>query len=272
MSVQGIVKKFKAYKMPSIILKNECRTWIVGGQLQRTANTLFDPWDLMGYEPQSNPTEIIGPVGFRKTIRSGVGYLCDEQGVTVSLERTGPKLTPENAAENQEVVFGFFEGVEYRRNAERLPFILISNNGMTVTWGGMIRTKGQILTDGPGKPVYKILQGTPMIEILNITTGQTSMGYLCDETGVTADLKRDFRVTYPEDYTNPVKLAAIKAKNKEIVEGQSVGILIKFCGAIGALATFDKLPEIWNIGQSKRNLYIGLIAGAGVGLLLGVFV
>lgn len=272
MSVQGIVKKFKAYKMPSIILKNEARTWIVGGQLQRNSNTLFDPWDLMGYEPRSNPTEIIGPAGFRKSQMSGVGYLCDEQGVTVSLERNGPRLSEENAAENQEIVFGFLEGVEYRRTAEKIPFILISNNGLTVTWGGMIRKRGQILTDGPGKPVYKILQDTPMIEILNIQTGKVNMGYLCDETGVTVNIKRDFKVTYPEDYNDPVKLAAIRAKNKEIVEGKSVGVLIKFCGAIGALATFDKLPEIWNIGQSKRNLYIGLIAGGVVGLIIGTVI
>jgi hypothetical protein len=269
MSVQGIVRKFKAYKLPCIILKNEGRTWVVGSQLQRSANVLFDPWDLMGYEPRSNPTEIIGPVGIRKTIRAGVGYLCDEQGVTVSLEREGPELSEENAAVNQEIVFSFIEGMEYRRNAEKLPFILISNNGLTVTWGGMIRKKGLILTDGPGRQVYKIQQDTPMIEILNILTGEVTMGYLCDETGVTVSLKRDFKVTYPEDYNTPEKLKVIQAKNKEIIEGKSVGILIKFCGAIGALATFDKLPEIWNIGQSKRNLYIGLILGAIVGFILG---
>lgn len=269
MSVQGLARKFKAYKLPCIVLKNEGRTWVVGSQLQRNANVLFDPWDLMGYEPRSDPIEIIGPVGIRKTIRAGVGYLCDEQGVTVSIKRDGPNLSEENAAANKEIVFGFLEGMEYRRNAEKLPFILISNNGLSVKWGGMIRKKGLVLTDGPRQPVYNILVDTPMIEILNLITGEVSMGYLCDETGVTVNLKRDFRVTYPEDYTDPVKLAAIKARNKEIVEGKSVGILIKFCGAIGALATFDKLPEIWNIGQSKRNLYIGIIIGAIAGYIFG---
>jgi len=111
-----------------------------------------------------------------------------------------------------------------------------------------------------------------MIEILNILTGLVTMGYLCDETGVTVSLKRDFKVIYPEDYDNPEKRKAIQAKNKEIIEGKSVGILIKFCGAIGALATFDKLPEIWNIGQSKRNLYIGLIVGFVVGIIVGTIV
>lgn len=256
--------------MPCVILKNEALTWVVGLELQRNSNTVFDPWDLNnGFEPRSNPTEVIGPKGTLKRLHAGVGYLCDEQGVTVTLERSGPKVTEDISAENKEIVFGFMEGLEYVRTAEKVPFILISNNGLTVTWGGKIRKKGPVLTDGPGKPVYRIMPGTPMIEIINRMTGESGMGYLCDEIGVTVDPKRDFRVTYPETADTPEKLAAIKAENQKIISGESVGITIKFSGAIGKLATFDKIPEIFDVGQSKKNLYIGLIGGVVLGLIIG---
>jgi hypothetical protein len=272
MSVKGFAKKFRSYKLPCIILKNEAMTWVVGGQLQRDSNSLIDPWDLKGYEPRSDPTEIIGPAGFRKNLHAGIGYLCDEQGVTVSLKRDGPIVTEENSAENKEIVFGYLEGMEYRRNAEKVPFILVSNNGLTVTWGGEIRKRGLVLTDGPGQPVYRIKPDTPMIEILNIATGQMNMGYLCDEIGVTVKLKRDFRVTYPEDWDDPIKQAAIIEKNKKIVAGDEVGILIKFSGAIGGLMTFDVLPKIFDVGQSKRNLYTGIIVGAVVMFILRLMI
>jgi hypothetical protein len=272
MSVKGLPQKFRAYKLPAIILKNEGMTWAVGGQLQRNSNLLIDPWDLKGYEPRSNPTEIIGPAGFWRKLHPGVGYLCDEQGVTVSLIRSGPKLTGENSAENKEIVFGFMEGIEYQRHAEKIPYILVSNNGSSVTWGGEIRKKGLVLTDGPGRPVYRIKEDTQMIEIQNLATGQTSMGYLCDETGVTVNLKRDFRVTYPEDWDDPIKQAAIIEKNKKIITGEEVGILIKFCGAIGALGTFDIIPGIFDVGQSKRNLYTGIIVGAVIMFILRLIV
>jgi hypothetical protein len=270
MSVSGFTKRFKAYKLPCIVLKNEMRTWIVGDELQRTPNLLVDPWDLEGYEPVSNPTEIIGPAGILKRNQARVGYICDEQGVTVTLERSGPKITPENSAENKEIVFGFFERISYTRNAEKVPFILISNNGLSVTWGGEIRKKGMVLTDGPGKPVYRIKPETPMIEIVNRATGKTAMGYLVDEIGVTVDLKRDFRVTYPEDDEDPGKLAAIKELNKKIISGEVVGITIRFNGSIGEVGTYDILPKIFDIGQSKRNFYIGVIVGGIIFFIIGL--
>lgn len=251
-SIKGSINKFSAYTVPYVILKNEARTIIVGGWIQRNPNTLVTYWDLIGYEVVSNPTEIIGPKGLLGSVQSNVGYICDEAGVTVQLERTGPKLG--EAADLQPIVFGKMEAIEYKFKAETIPFILISNNGLTLTWGGKIRKKGMILTDGPGKPFYRILPSTPMVEIINSVTGQSGMGYICDETGVTVDLKRDFRVTYPAGHPKA-------GDNAAILEGKQVGILIKFAGAIGRLATFDKIPEIFDVGQSKKNFWMGLIAG-----------
>jgi hypothetical protein len=262
-SIKGSINKFSAYTVPYVLLKNEARTIVVGGWIQRNPNTLVTYWDLIGYEVRSNPTEIIGPKGLLGKSQSNVGFICDEAGVTVALERTGPKLS--EMEEIQPVVFGKIEAIEYKLKAGTIPFILVSNNGLTLTWGGHIRKKGQILTDGPGKPVYRILPDIPMVEIINVATGQTGMGYICDEIGITVDLKRDFRVTYPGEHP-------LAGKNADILAGKEVGILVRFSGAIGRLASFDKIPEIFDVGQSKKNFWMGLIAGLFVMFMIRLLV
>ena len=252
--------------VPVIILNNGCRTIIVGSKLQRTANTLVNLWDLIGYEVHGNPTEIIGPSGMLGRKNSGVGFLCDEQGVTVSIERKGPKVQTEPL----EVVFDAGELIDYKLHAESVPFILMENNGLTWTWGGEIRKKGQVLTNGPGQPVYHIKSET--VEIVNVVSGKTAMGYICDEAGVTVDIKRDFKVLYPEPLPfDKVKAEAVKARNEKILKGDDVGCQIKFAGAIGKAATFDRIPEIFDVGQSKKNLWVGVLMGLVIMFILSRF-
>ena len=181
--------------VPCIELKNEARTIVVGGKLRRTQNKVVNDWDLIGYEVHGNPTEIIGPSGIVGTQKDGIGYICDESGVTVSLERKGPK--PEIQPADGDLIFGTGELVQYKLTAETVPFILISNNGITVTWGGYIRRKGKILTDGPGKPAYKIMSDA--VEIIDLSTGKNGMGYICDEAGVTVTIGREITVKYPAE-------------------------------------------------------------------------
>lgn len=265
-SIKAITKKFKAYTVPVVILKNEAQTIEVGGKLQRNANTLVNYWDLITYEVQGNPTEIIGPKGLLGKKVSGVGYLCDEQGVTVSLERNGPRPQGE---EPPTIVFNTMDYLEFRFHSETVPYILIQNNGMTVTWGGQIRKKGPVLTNGPGQPVYFIKN--EMVEIFNVATGKSEMGYICDEAGVTVDIKRDFRVTYPDPFDESKK-AEIEKRNKAILEGTEVGVKIKFSGGIGKLASFDRIPEIFDVGQSKKNLWFGIVIGLAIMFIISRFV
>ena len=260
MSIASIPKKFAAYLVPCVILKNEARTIEVGGMVRRTPNTLVNDWDLIGYEVHGNPTEIIGPAGWRKIPKSGVGYICDEVGVTVSLTRNGPKKTPDRTAENNDIVFGKLEAIAYKFKAETVPYILISNNGLTLTWGGHIRNKGRVLTDGPGKPVYQILGD--MVEIVNLQTGESGMGYVCDETGVTVNIIKDFYV---------VKAPSL-LKKPEVAESDKVEVKVKFSGGIGRLSSFDRIPEIFNIGQSKKNFYMGLAVGLFVMFIIRLLV
>lgn len=256
-SIKATVRKFSTYKVSYVLLKNKAKTLVVGGKIQRTPNNLVNYWDLEGCEVHGEPTEIIGPKGILGKRESSIGYLWDDQGVTVSLERSGPKPEPEPI----EIAFDRVEAIEYRRTAVKVPFILIEDNGHSLTWGGEIRMKGQILTDGPGQPAYRIKSG--MIEITNLTNGKTAMGYICDEAGVTVDIERDFRVIYPEPFDEKER-EEIRARNEKILTGEEVGVKIRFSGAIGELLTFDKLPEIWNIGQSRKNLYTGMAIGAAI--------
>jgi len=231
--------------VPCIELKNEAKTIVVGGKLRRTQNKVVNDWDLIGYEIHGNPTEIIGPSGITGRAADGIGYICDESGVTVSFERSGPK--PEVQPADGDLIFGKAELIGYKLNAETVPFILISNNGITVTWGGYIRRKGKVLTDGPGLPAYKIMSDA--VEIINLSTGKNGMGYICDEAGVTVTIGREISVKYP--------LEMIK-KNPEL---EKVEVKIKFSGVIGILATFDRIPEIFNVGQSRKNFWMGIAAG-----------
>jgi hypothetical protein len=266
-SIKSFVNKFRAYLVPVIILNNNNRKIVVGSKLVRLPNTLVNIWDLIGYEVHGNPTEIIGPAGLLGRKTSGVGFLCDEQGVTVSVDRTAPK----EPTDIPEIVLSPSEYFDYKFHAETVPFILMESNGHSWTWGGEIRKKNNVLTNGPGQPVY-LIKSDP-VEIVNVASGKTAMGYICDEAGVTVDLKRDFRVTYPEDLIdNPVKLAALKERNKRILEGVEVGCTIKFSGAIGKEATFDRIPEIFDVGQSKKNLWVGIVIGLAAMFVISRFV
>lgn len=253
-SIKSAIKKFKAYMVPVVILNNKGKSIIVGAKLQRTGNNVVNLWNLVSYEVRSDPTEIIGPSGMLGRKNANAGYLCDEQGVTVSLKRNGPKEQPEPL----EIVFDTSEYIDYKLHAETVPYILLENNGLTLTWGGEIRTNGAVLTNGPGQPVYRIK--SDRVEIINEATGKTAMGYICDEQGVTVNIKREFRVIYPEPFDKS-EIEAVKARNEKILNGDEVGIEINFSGAIGKLATFDRIPEIFDVGQSKKNLYVGLMIG-----------
>jgi hypothetical protein len=253
----AIANKFKSYMTPVIWVKNDGKTFIVGSTLRRTPNTLVNDWDLVGVEVRGGPVEMVGPKGWRGSEQKGVGYLCDETGITLEIKRNGPELTERNSAENADMVFKTFESVTYKLSAEQVPIILISNGGNTWTWGEMIRRRGKTLTNGPGQPAYKIV--SPAVEITNMASGYTGMGYLCDETGITVDFKRDIIILAPPPL---VTIEGLKLTPVEIFGN--------FSGAIGKLATFDKIPEIFNIGQSKRNLYMGILIGGIFGLLLGL--
>jgi hypothetical protein len=263
-SIKSTIKKFRAYIVPVVILNNRGKTIVIGTKLIRTANTLVNLWTLIGYEVHGNPTEIIGPPGMLGKKNAGVGYICDEQGVTVSLQRKGPQGQPEPL----EVVFDTGEFIDFKLHAETIPFILLENNGLTLTWGGEIRKKGDILTNGPGQPAYRI-KGE-MVEIINEVTGKTAMGYICDESGVTVTISRDFRVIYPEPFDEKVR-EAVRVRNEKILKGEEVGIQINFSGAIGKGATFDRIPEIFDVGQSKKNLYVGIVMGLGIMFVLSRF-
>jgi hypothetical protein len=240
--IKSITNKFSASMVPYVLVKNECKTIEIGGTIRRTPNTLINDWDLLGYEVRGEPTEIIGP-----NKKSGMGFICDEAGVTVSLERSGPEYSEENSAENEDLTFTRLQAIRHKLTAEIVPFVLISNSGKTLTWGGYIRKRGKVLTDGPGKPAYRIVSDTT--EIINQANGKTGIGYICDETGVTVDIKRDFHIEYP---------LVIKKRYPDL---EKVLVKVRFSGVIGILGTFDRIPTIFDVGQSRKNFYMGLAAG-----------
>lgn len=251
--------------MPYVFVKNGGRTVEVGGVATRTPNCLYDPWSLLGWEIRSRSTKLIGPKG-----KSTMGFVCDEAGVTVAFTRKvvpSAEVCPGDATMKEMVnaplqtFMNAAEEVEWRLKATKVPVLYLKDNGETLEWGGYIRMREKILTNGPGQPLFRIMSG--QTEIVNTTTGKTEMGYICDESGQTIEIIRDIKILEPDPLPGEER-KPLPAKGAELPEPDKVNVIISFCGAVGKVCSFDRIPDIFDVGQSKRNFWMGL----GLGLFV----
>lgn len=262
MSVKGTINKFSGTTLPYAFIRNEGRTVEVGGNATRpTPNSLYDPWTLDGWEIRSPSTILTDSKGKRT-----MGYVCDEAGITVSFTReikskeTG-EISPGDVSLNEciknplQVFMSASEQIDWRVTAKKYPALYLKENGTTLEWGGYIRGNDKILTNGPGEPVYRIMSA--QTEIVNKATGKSELGYICDESGQTVEIGRDITILHPD----PLPGQPLPAQGSKLPEPDKVNITIKFCAAVGKVCSFDRIPDIFDVGQSKRNFWMGLGAG-----------
>lgn len=263
-SLKGEIRKFQGQSVPYAWIRNGGRSIEVGKTATRTPNCIYDPWTLFGWEVRSTSTELIGPDRQPK-----IGYVCDEIGVTVALEigKAGEPapVAPGDVALKDlvtaplQVFMSASEVMQWKVVAKKVPVIFLSNDGSTLEWGGVLRTNGKILTNGPGEPLFRIT--SEPVEIVNGVSGKSGMGYICHrESGQTVDITRDVTVLKPDPLPGG-EVKPVPTKGAELPEPEKLTAVISFCGAIGKLCSFDRVPEIFDVGQSKRNFWMGLGLG-----------
>jgi hypothetical protein len=264
--IKSTTKKFQAPSIPYVFIRNGGGSIEVGKTGARTPNCVYDPWTLYGWEVRSESTELVGP---DKVSRAG--YVCDEAGITVALkiqksERPGPVLSGDVALRDlvnhpMQVFMSASEILQWKVTAKKVPVIYLSNDGQKLEWGGTLRTDGKILTDGPGEPVFRI--NSRPTEIFNAQTGKTEPGYICHESGQTVEFVRDITILKPDPLPGEVS-KPLPAGGATLPAPDKVNVVISFCGAVGKLCSFDRIPDIFDVGQSKRNFWMGL----GLGLFV----
>jgi len=281
MTITARVNKFRTSSVSYVFIRNGGSTVEVGGIAMRTPNCLYDPWSLLGWEIHSEGTKLISP-GLLTRKESRIGYVCDESGVTASFQRhlgtQAPLQAPGADGTLDEVVKAPLQvtltarqAVDWRMKALAFPVLYLSDGGRTLEWGGYIRGNDTILTNGTGEPVYRIIGD--MTEIANTATGKTGMGYICDvDSGQTVTIGREITILPPKPLPGDAPAAKNLPRTADLPDPEPVNIVIRFCGAVGEICSFDRIPDIFDVGQSKRNFWMGMGVGLFVMFLIRLLV
>jgi hypothetical protein len=282
MGIMAIFKstkaKFSSEQVETIVMRNNAKTFIIGGRFTKLPNSLRDYWNLYVYEIHQGSIEIEfikqGLVGQSRT--NSIGYLCDEIGTTINPERIVTKSeTKDPAAEEFKVSKSWLDDFEFKRQSVRVPYILISQDGKKWTAGGYIRKAGKILTNGINPvngeigPAYRI--ASDPVEIINIQTGEKGMGYLCDETGQTVSLVRDIKAWMPDPIRKRKMSDGDECDLQQIAVADKDRIIIKgnFAGIMGQIAGIDKIQEFFDFGNASMTKW--KFFGIGVACMGGLW-
>jgi hypothetical protein len=263
------LNNLSAPELPVIILRNGSekkeggaviRTVEIGRTLALKDNGLFNVWKVQGYEIRSGGTELSWTEGrMHKSRRTSIGYVCHESGITLSLERNVLREKKPDVFTGINLEWSPQELTQFLLLAPRVPVIVVSSGGEKIETGGDIRRQGDLLTDGPGKPVYRICSG--MTEIVD-AKGASQMGYIIDEESMcTCEIVVDVKILKSAPYISPFDEAPVKSL---ISPDPQIEIKGRFEGVIGKLIAFDKSQDIFGIAFSKRDFWMGV----GIGLVV----
>jgi|GEM_PF-5840970 hypothetical protein len=266
--IKSKLNNLSSTELPVVILRNGSerkeggaviRTVEIGRTLTLKDNGLFNVWKVHGYEIRSGATELSWMEGAaRKSSKTSIGYVCHESGITLLLERRVLTAKKPDVFTGINIEFSKQDLITYLLFAPRVPVIIISKGGQSIVTGGNIRRKDDLLTDGPGKPVYRICSG--MTEIVD-ARGVSQMGYVIDEESMcTCEIVVDVTILKAAPYVSPFDDTA-----KPLVSPPpKIELKGRFEGVIGKLIAFDKSQDIFGISFSKRDFWMGI----GIGLVV----
>lgn len=241
--VESAKNLFSGSKVPHVRLEGlkTVTSFSFLGTLKKDSNTLVNEFDLNGYELRSDSVEFKQQDG----TSLGMGYICDQSGITVDIKRAEKKIEPvqEGPAEIPEEDVSISgtgtdapkPDLESKKSIE-VPYVLLKGKDrINVIEFGYIRKIENALIDDMKKKRFEIK--TDPIEITGYDK-KKGMGFVLDESGKTISIYRNI---------------IILKKDKD---GKDIETGIQYSGDIGKLLSTDFVAKFFDFGQSGRAKWI----------------